>query len=387
MPLIINGLNIHTEKAIMPTSGIIVEQDKIASIFSLEFAEKQNAIEFPHTWHLIPGMIDLHMHGAMGVDVMDATPDALTIISKTLAKEGVTAFLGATMTAKTQAIEKALNNANEYIASQTQNIIGAEMLGIHLEGPFISSQKIGAQNPKFVHTPDLKLIKHWQKLSNNLIKIVTLAPEEREALKLIKYLVKEKIIAAIGHSNATYEQAQAAIKAGCDYVTHIFNAMRPLHHRDPGAVAALLVDDNVSVEIIADGIHLAPGTIELILKTKGFEKIILVTDAMRAKGMKNGKYDLGGQEVTVKGPEARLKDGSLAGSVLTMDCAIRNFMQFTRCDLSSIIKLTAVNPAKKLGIFDRKGSVAVGKDADFVVLDDKFQVRMTVCRGQIVYQV
>ena len=386
MSLIINGLNVHTEKAVMPASGIIVEQDKIASIFSLEFAEKQHAIEFPYTWHLIPGMIDLHMHGAMGADVMDATPDALAIISKTLAKEGVTAFLGATMTLDTKAIEKALTNVAEYITNQTKNIIGAEMLGVHLEGPFISSQKIGAQNPKFVHTPDLKLIKRWQKLSNNLIKIVTLAPEEPQALKLIKYLVEEKIIAAIGHSDATYEQSQAAIEAGCDYATHIFNAMRPLHHRDPGVVAALLADDNVSVEIIADGIHLAPGTIELILKAKGLEKIVLVTDAMRAKGMKDGKYDLGGQEVTVKGHEARLEDGVLAGSVLTMDCAIHNFMQFTHCDLPEIIKLTAINPAKKLGIFDKKGSIAVGKDADFVVLDENYQVRMTVCRGQIVYQ-
>lgn len=382
-PLIINGLNIYTEKAVMPSSGIIVAQDKIVSIFSFEFAEK-HAIEFPHTWHLIPGMIDLHMHGAMGADVMDATLDALATISKTLAKEGVTAFLGATMTADTKAIDKALNNADEYIANQAKNIIGAQMLGIHLEGPFISSQKIGAQNPKFVHTPDLTLLKHWQKLSHNIIKIVTLAPEEPQALKLIKYLVKEKIIAAIGHSDATYDQAKAAIAAGCDYATHIFNAMRPLHHRDPGVVAALLVDDKVSVEIIADGIHLAPGTMELILKAKGFERVVLVTDAMRAKGMKDGKYDLGGQEVTVKKHEARLKDGTLAGSVLTMDQAIHNFMRFTHCNLSDIIKITAVNPAKKLGVFDRKGSIAVGKDADFVILDENYRVRMTVCRGQIV---
>jgi len=385
METIINGLNIHTEKAILPQSGIIVRQDKIASIFSLEFAEK-NAIEFPHNWHLIPGMIDLHMHGAMNVDIMDASHDALTTISKTLAKEGVTAFLGATMTADTSAIDNALSTAKEYIANQSQNIIGAEMLGIHLEGPFISSEKIGAQNPKYVITPDVALIKRWQKLSNNLIKIVTLAPEEPQVLKLVKYLVKEKIIAAIGHSNATYEEACAAIKEGSDYATHIFNAMRPLHHRDPGVIAALLVDDNVSVEIIADGIHLAPGTIELILKAKGYDQSILVTDAMRAKGMKDGKYDLGGQEVVVKKNEARLKDGTLAGSLLTMDQAIRNFMQFTHSDLSDAIKLTSINPAKKLGIFDRKGSIAVGKDADFVILDDNYQVRLTVCRGKIVYR-
>jgi len=385
METIINGLNIHTEKAVLPQSGIIVQQDKIASIFSLEFAEK-NAIEFPHNWHLIPGMIDLHMHGAMNVDVMDAKPDALATISKTLAKEGVTAFLGATMTADVVAIDNAISTVKEYVANQAQNILGAEMLGIHLEGPFISSQKSGAQNPKYVITPDIALIKRWQKLSNNLIKIVTLAPEESQALKLIKYLVKEEIIAAIGHSDATYDQAETAIKAGCDYATHIFNAMRPIHHRDPGVVAALLVNDEVTVEIIADGIHLAPGTIKLILKAKGFEQIVLVTDAMRAKGMKDGKYDLGGQEVVVKKHEARLKDGTLAGSVLTMDQAIRNFMQFTHSNLSDVIKLTSVNPAKKLRIYDRKGSIAVGKDADFVILDDNYRVRLTVCRGKIIYQ-
>ena len=217
--------------------------------------------------------------------------------------------------------------------------------------------------------------------NNNKIKILAIAPEEYikiEKTCLENLYKNQELIKSLAHSNANYAQTIDAIEKGCSHATHLFNAMREIHHREPGIALAALLDERVTVEIIADGMHLHPAIVQLIFKVKGADKVILITYAMRAQGMPQGKYELGGQEVIVENNTARLKNGMLAGSVLTMDQALRNMLKYTGCTLQDAILMTATNPAKKINVFDRKGSIAEGKDADLVVLDENYRVRYTL---------
>lgn len=379
----LSGLQIYAEDGIHVDANLVIENGRIQKITSEKISAK-NPLNFPSNYHLIPGLIDLHIHGVKGNDVMDANQQALTAISMALAEEGTTGFLATTMTSSQEKIENALREIKNFM-QQAEKVKGANLLGIHLEGPFISPQKIGAQCADYVSSPNIETFKNWQTLADNHIKLVTLAPEEIGSLELIRYLKKNNMIAAMGHTNATYDEALLAIENGCIYVTHLFNAMRGIHQREPGVVTAALLDEKISTELIVDGVHLHPAIVELALKIKGKEKIILVTDAMRATCLGDGCYDLGGQTVTVKNNKATLSDGTLAGSVLKMPSAIKNMMQFTGCTLFDAIKMASENPAKMIGVFDRKGSIAPNKDADLVVLDDKLNVVLTVCGGEIVY--
>lgn len=385
----ISGLTIHAEHDVLTNASITLKDGKITQINETSTdniaVRTDDKLVLPNSWHLIPGMIDMHIHGAAAADVMDGTEVALQTISQALVREGVTGFLATTMTAEQHKIAATLATINEYIIQQHQEQIGAELLGIHLEGPFISKAKAGAQNITNIINPNMKLCKQWLNLTNNNIKVITLAPEINSGINLIKFLHVNGIIAAIGHSNATYEQTAQAIQAGCNHATHLFNAMRPIHHRDPGCIAALLLDPKTTIELIADNNHLHPKIIELAYKLKGKDKVILVTDAMRAKNMPDGTYNLGGQVVLVANQVARLKNNKLAGSVLTMDQALRNIMRITKCSLNDAIQMTTINPAKKIGVDARKGSIAINKDADLVVLNSAYQVMLTICRGKIVY--
>lgn len=380
MTFILSGMKVYTENKILNDAEIVIEENKISAISEspISHAEK---VSFPSNYSLVPGFIDLHVHGARGADVMDGSLEALDVISKALLEEGTTSFLATTMTADVLQIEKVLETANTF---SKQAILGANCLGVHLEGPFISHEKIGAQNTKHILNPDVELIKKWQAISDNLIKLVTLAPELSQAQTLINFLVNEDIIASIGHTNASYEETQQAIKAGCQHATHIFNAMSGMQQRAPGAVTAALLAENVFAEMIVDGVHLHPAIVELIVKLKGADKLLLVTDSMRAKCLCDGNYELGGQKVHVKSNEARLDNGVLAGSVLKMTDAIKNVMKFSGCDLQAASKMASENPARALNIFSSKGSIAIGKDADLVVLDDKYNLVMTICRGVVV---
>jgi N-acetylglucosamine-6-phosphate deacetylase len=369
----ISGLNVYTSEGILQNAGVVIQDGMIADIV----LNKPGHHDFSTNYHLIPGLIDLHVHGINGYDVMDATSDALTSISQTLAKEGTTSFLATTMTASELDIEKTLLAVRDYKSVQD----GATLLGIHLEGPFISPKKAGAQCADHILLPSIEKIHHWQKISENAIKLVTLAPELPTSQEFIAYLKKNNIVASIGHSDASYAETMAAMHQGCDYVTHLFNAMRGIHQREPGIVTAALLE-NVWTELIVDGVHLHPAIVKLILKMKGMEKMVLVTDAMRATCLHNGVYDLGGQQVTVFDNTATLSDGTLAGSVLRMPQAIKNMLQFTGCELLDAVKMASENPAKVLGIFDKKGSISIGKDADLVVLDEHFNVVMTICNGR-----
>jgi N-acetylglucosamine-6-phosphate deacetylase len=383
MKLLITGPQVYTEKTILRNGAVWVQDGLIAAIGHPDdnfFTEQ--TLQFPANYHLIPGFIDLHTHGANGHDVMDATPAALAGICEALATEGTTSFLATTMTAEVANIEKALAAVQKYLQAPQA---GAAILGVHLEGPFIAPSKMGAQRGENILDPDVELFKKWEKISGNALKLVTLAPEQAHALALIEYLKKQNIVSSLGHTNATYEEAQAAIVAGSAYATHLFNAMSGIHHREPGTATAALLAETVSAELIVDGFHLHPAIVQLALKLKGKEKIVLVTDAMRAKCLQDGCYDLGGQDVYVKKGRAQLADGTLAGSVLRMPSAVQNMLNFTGCELQDALKMAAENPAKILNVFHRKGSIAEKKDADLVVLNEKWEVVLTLCRGDVVY--
>lgn len=386
--ILLKGCQIYTEECRLENGYIKINDQKIMDYGPVERLieeEEVELFEIPSGYKVLPGFIDVHIHGVNGADVMDATTEALNIMSATLPREGTTSFLATTMTQKSQAIEKALENVGEYM-SEEQEPGKAEILGIHLEGPFVNKKRAGAQPLEHIIDPDLAVFKRWQALSNDRIKLVTLAPERPGGQEMVSYLSKNGIIPSIGHSDATYEEVDEAIKTGANHVTHLYNQMRGLHHREPGVVGAAFLREELIAEIIADGVHVRPEMVELAYKQKGSKGVILITDSMRAKCLKNGHYDLGGQDVTVQDGKAVLSDGTLAGSILKLGNAVKNMTVYTGCSLEEVIEMAAVNPAKQLNLFDRKGSIAKEKDADIVILDENLDVFMTFCRGTLAYK-
>ncbi|WP_040204335.1 N-acetylglucosamine-6-phosphate deacetylase [Neobacillus jeddahensis] len=386
--ILLKGIRIYSEDHVIENGYIKIMNQKIAELGSL--AEPVNedgveVIEVPSQFHAVPGFIDVHIHGVNGADTMDGTKDALDTMVTALPREGTTSFLATTMTQDGKQIEKALVNAGEYIETQASEG-KAEVLGLHLEGPFVNANKAGAQPVQHIIDPDLALFKEWKKLSKGKIKLVTLAPERPGGLEMIHYLKENGIVASIGHTDATYEEVNDAIVAGANHVTHLFNQMRGLHHREPGVVGAAFLRKELTAEIIVDGVHVHPEMVNLAFKTKQSEGLILITDSMRAKCLKNGMYELGGQEVIVQDGKAVLADGTLAGSILKLGHAVKNILAYTGCSLAEAIVMASVNPAKQLNVYDRKGSIAVGKDADIVILDDNMDVFMTFCRGTLAYK-
>jgi len=387
-PILLKNIQVFSEDRIIEKGFIKIKNQKIVEIGSIDNLSKReefDVIELPSHYKAVPGFIDVHIHGVNGADVMDASKDALDTMVTALPREGTTSFLATTMTQEALLIENALVKAGQYI-KEYQAPGKAEILGIHLEGPFVSPKMAGAQPIQHIIDPDLKLFKRWHSLSDKTIKLVTLAPERPGGLEMIQYLTKHGIIASLGHTDAAYEEIKAAIGAGANHVTHLFNQMRGLHHRDPGVVGAAFLHDELKAELIVDGVHVNPEIVKLAYKQKRKEGLILITDSMRAKCLKNGHYDLGGQDVTVKDGKAFLQDGTLAGSILKLGKAVQNILTYTDCSIEDAIEMASVNPAKQLNIYDRKGSITVGKDADIVIVDDKFEVFMTVCRGKIAFQ-
>lgn len=327
--------------------------------------------------YLSPGFVDIHIHGCAGADTMDSAGDALDIMSRNLPRTGVTAFLPTTMTMQFNFVEETL----ERIRAAMGNFNGAEILGCHMEGPFISKDYKGAQDNRHILNPEFAKIEKFA----DVIKIATIAPELPGSTEFIHQATARDIVVSIGHSAATYDEAMTAIKAGASHITHTFNALAGMNHRQPGVIGALADNDHVTCELIADNIHVHPAAQRLLLKLKGSEQIVLITDAMRAGLMPEGQYDLGGQLVTVKGGEARLNNGSLAGSVLTLNRAAANFLSTSGLSLPKVIELVSTNPAKRIGMENRKGSITVGKDADMVLFDDDFTIFATFSFGRLVY--
>lgn len=363
-------------------AGKIVD---IGSVHELRIDDTDQVISLPKQYKILPGFIDLHIHGTNGADTMDATKESLNKMAASLPMEGTTSFLATTLTQKTDFIEKVLSHLGTYI-NESQLRGNAEMLGVHLEGPFINPKKAGAQPIQHIVSPDILLFKKWLNLSKQTIRVVTLAPEQTNGLELILFLKQKGIIASIGHSDATYQEVHEAIQSGGTQITHLFNQMRGLHHREPGVVGAAYLRKELMVEVICDGIHVAPEMVKLSYQQITAQRLILITDSMRAKFLAEGEYELGGQRVVVQNGQSLLEDGTLAGSVLKMVDAVKNVMAYTGCSLQEAIQMSSSNPAKQLGLFDRKGSLKEGKDADIVILDENHDVFMTFCKGELAYQ-
>lgn len=332
-------------------------------------------------WIVMPGFIDMHIHGSAGFDMMDATEEALRGMSRSLVKEGTTSYLPTTITQRVDAIEAALENVNGFV----NNADEAEVLGIHVEGPYISTKWAGAQPIEHITEPSIEQFLKWQQLSGNRIKQVTVAPEIVGGFEFVQAMSEEGIISSIGHSDASSDEVEKAVQLGAKQATHLYNQMRPFHHRDTGVVGSVLLEDHMKVEIIVDYIHSHMKAVNLAYRLKGAEGIILITDAMRAKGLEYGEYDLGGQTVYVTEKGAHLSSGALAGSILTMDQAVRNMKQTTGCSLQELVSMSSTNAAKQLKL-SHKGYIDEGFDADLVILDLELNVQKTICRGNIVFE-
>ena len=374
MKAIING-KIIKENEILENK-VIVFNDKIVGLYD-KVPEGADVID-AKGMYVSPGLIDIHVHGSCNCDVMDKSVDAIKTIGNGIKENGVTSFLPTTMTMSKEDIHEALDTIRE---SMNIKYNGAQVLGAHLEGPFINNKYKGAQSDEFIQVPNFPFIEDYV----DIIKIISYAPEVDKNFNFTKE-VKEKtdITLSIAHTNATYEEAISAIKFGASNITHLFNAMTPLNHREMGVVGAALTS-NVYCEIICDNIHINPALFQFVLNNKGKDKVILITDCMRAGCMPDGKYDLGGQDVFVKDGAARLAAGNLAGSVLNLNKAVYNFMKKTNLSLNEAINLASLNPAKSINMDDRKGSLEINKDADIAIFNDEMDCYMTVSQGEIIF--
>ena len=361
-------------------TDIAFEDGKIVAIGKLDNVEPI----FDTDGVVLPGFIDEHIHGAGGADAMDGTEQALQTISEYVAKEGTTGFLATTMTQSPENIGKALKNVKT--VREKGEYKGAEVLGVHLEGPFISPKHVGAQPLEYVAKPAPETFDKYNEISGGNIKVVTLAPEVEGGLDLVKHLAKIGVVASIGHTGAKFSDVEAAVAAGATNVTHTYNAQTPLHHREAGVVGAAMLIDELNCEMICDTIHVSVPAIKIFVKNKPHDKFTLITDAMRAKGMPDGLSELGGQQVFVKNGEARLSDGTLAGSVLKMNVAVKNLVEKVGVSLTEAVDFASANPAKNLGLYDERGSIEVGKRADFAVMDKDYNILYTVVGGKVVYK-
>lgn len=334
--------------------------------------------------YVVPGFIDKHIHGANNSDAMYPHYEDILNIAKTIASEGVTSFLATTMTQSEENITNALVAIREYIEKDPKE--GAQVLGIHLEGPFINPKYKGAQIESCIIKCDVETFKRYEEASGNNIMQVTLAYEE-DGKELVEYLTKKGIVASLGHTNATSAQVKEAAERGATSVTHVYNAMSPLHHREAGVVGGAFVTDSLYCELIADLVHVCQDAIDILFRCKGKDKVVLVTDGIEAKHLEDGMYSLGGQDVHVKDNVARLESGALAGSTLKMNEGIRNVLNILpRLSLTDVIDLATINPARNLGIDHYKGMIKEGYDADLVVIDKDINVYMTINRGNLIFK-
>ena len=371
-------------------NGRIVTPTEVLEGKAILFDEKIRAIteEVPDGCDVIdaagslvaPGLVDIHIHGYVGEDTCDGDPEGLERMAKAITANGVTSFCPTTMTVAKSQIEKAFDSARELKAKAGYH--GANVLGINCEGPFINPSKKGAQAEEHILPPDGKFIVD----NADIIKLVTIAPEMPGAIDAIKYITgNSDVLVSTGHTGATFEEANAGIEAGVRHTTHLFNAMTPLMHRNPGVVGSALSHDEVSCEMICDTFHVNRGLFGLVAKIKG-DKLCLITDCMRAGGMPDGKYDLGGQDVYVKGIQCLLEDGTIAGSVLRLNRAVQNVYENTDLGIAKSFAAASLNPATAIHEEERKGSLEVGKDADIIIVNDNFDIIKTIIGGTIRYE-
>ena len=367
---IIKDCDIYTPTEIIKNGSLLIEGEKIARIGRIVESEiPQQAEVFSFKNHLaVPGFIDIHLHGGEGIDFMDSSPESIAQALKIHLKNGTTSLLPTIMTASHQQMLKAIKTLIQ-VKKKFKDI--PEIIGLNLEGPYISREKSGALAKKFMRTPSLAEMKEYIEASEKSIKIMTVAPEIEGALDFILFLTEQEIIPSAGHTNADYKQTEQAIKHGLKHATHLFNAMSGIDHREPGASGALLFHNEVSVEVIADGIHLHPSVLSMVARIKPLNRIILVTDATKFYGIKKGAVFS--------------KEGKLFGSTCPLNEALKNMIQFTGKSFTEILKIATLNPARLLNIDDKKGCLKKGSDADIVILDRKLNVRNVFLKGKAVF--
>ncbi len=377
MKAIVNGKLILKDrivegKALLYTDVIegIVDADKIpAGTEIIDAAGK----------YVAPGLIDLHIHGYLGKDVCDGSEESMRTICQGIVKNGVTGFLPTTMTVDMQVIVKALETCRA-LKEESKTWDGTTILGVHAEGPFINTKKKGAQNPAYILKPDAEFVKEYA----DIIKIISLAPEMDEDFAEISKMRRDTdVVVSLGHTDADYETAMASTNVGVRHATHLFNAMSPLAHRNPGVVGAALNSD-VTVELIVDTFHVNPALYNMIYKLKG-DKLCFITDCLPAGGLPEGEYTLGGQKFVSKGIECRLPDGTIAGSILALNKGVWNVYTNSDIPLYECVNCASLNPANAIGIGDKKGSLEVGKDADIIITDCEFNVEKTIIGGTVRY--
>ena len=375
-----------TPDEIISSGTVLISDGKITALGSSDqhsIPQEAVVIDARGGW-IAPGLIDGQTHGGAGFDYMEAAPEEISRVLQWAASNGVTGLLP---TLATAGHEQLLEMIHRMIAVYDQHPDGSAILGLHIEGPYINQSKRGAQPAQAIRPPDLDEMKTLIEASRGLIRIVTLAPELPGALELISFLSKEGIVASLGHTEASYEQVIAAVDVGLSRATHLFNGMTGFNHREPGAVGAVLVRDEVYAELILDGVHIHPAAAQVALKAKGPGRIVLVTDSTQAAGLGDGIYIRpGNRKVIVEGGTARLESGSLAGSVLTLNQAVANAMHFMNLDLPAAISLASKVAAESIGFGQSKGSLLVGKDADVIIVNDDLTVETTIVAGRIVYR-
>jgi N-acetylglucosamine-6-phosphate deacetylase len=379
MTYILQNVQVALQNRMVPSANVWISEGKIMKIETADLSIPEGDYEqLDGGGHLlVPGMIDVHIHGANGFDMMDGTEKSIQEVSSACASSGCTSFLATSVSSTLEDLLEMIRSVKRVIGHE----VGAKIAGIHLEGPYLNPKRKGMQNEKYLRHPNLEEMKLIFQEAGSLIKMVTIAPELPGGMELISFLKERGVVIAIAHSDATYEEAKLAFASGASHVTHCFNGMRPIHHRDPGVIVAAFEEKHVSLQAIVDNVHLHPAIIRLMHTLKGPEGMVLITDALQAMGLGDGNYIFGGHHVTVSEGIARLEDGTLASSTVTMNEALRYTVE-TGIPLIDAIQMASTSPANILAL-QHKGAITVGFDADLVLLDDEFKVLWTMVDGQI----
>lgn len=391
--LVLNNAKIISIKKIINNGFLVIKDNLIFQInegkYNYEFQDAQ--VIDCHNQTIIPGFIDLHVHGGYGYSLMDGTIDSINNFAKLVPKEGVTKFCYATVTASKKEIDNILSVFAKYMKTENKGN-KARIIGAYLEGPFISELQKGAHTPSLLHVPDLNLVKSWNIISNKNLKFIVYAPEidpnlNNKNSNFISSLIKNNIIPSVGHSNATFKEITKTVEYGLTHITHLYNAMSPYNHRDPGVVPASLYYDQLVTELICDGIHVDIDILAITYKIKGADGICMITDAMSAKGQPDGKYLLGPLPVIKSNNKVTVEaTGKLAGSIATMIAGFKNLLKITNNNWQDCIKMASYNSAKQVGIANKTGDIVIGKLADIIVLTNNNDIFLTICEGKIAYQ-
>lgn len=379
MRTVVRAAQLLTAQRAIEDPFVVVEDGAVTEIGQADAASLPNGevLDFPGAT-ILPALFDVHIHGSAGHDIMEATPQALATIGGFLARHGVGAYLATTVSAD---MDMTLRSLERLALEMRRPQLGAQPVGIHLEGPFLSPHKRGAHPERLLQKPSVKLLNQMWQAAEGQVRLLTIAPELPGADETIARAVELGIRVSLGHSNATLAEARKGVQLGAASATHTFNAMRTFDHREPGLVGEVLTNDGLFAELICDGLHVEPTAVRIYWKMKGRERGILITDAMSAAGMPDGPYKLGELDVRVEGGVCLIEENTLAGSTLTLDTGLRNFAAFTGAALAEVMPLATRNPARMLGLDDKIGDIAAGRSADFVILSPERTVIQTFLRG------